>query len=133
MNEMACRCNFGNNSKTILYCSIKLQSWTKYLQQSREIPKNCTGQGKFDINFCMLLDCYCQSSISGRETGHCAMSPPKFEIFLKFPYFLRSLVLSRSATREATCILSLLYQIPHFVLLVVNRISTKTFQSSKIF
>ena len=58
-----------------------------------------TGQGKESLisTFACFFDCFCQSS------------PPKFEIFLIFPYFLRSLVLSRSATREATCIPSLLY------------------------
>ena len=40
------------------------------------------------------------------------MSPPKFEIF---KYFLRSYVLSRSETRKATSIPSLLYQISSFV------------------
>ena len=37
------------------------------------------------------------------------MSPPKFHNFLIFPYFLRSEVLSRFATRQATPILFLLY------------------------
>ena len=36
------------------------------------------------------------------------LSPPKFEIFLIFPLFLRSNVLSRLATLEATHITSLL-------------------------
>ena len=50
-----------------------------------------------------------QSLNSGRETGHWAMSPPKFEIFLIPLYFLRSKILSGSATREAIRISSLLY------------------------
>ena len=29
----------------------------------------------------MFFDCYCESLISGRETGQWAMSPPKFKIF----------------------------------------------------
>ena len=66
------------------------------------------------------------------ETRHWAMAPPKFEIFLVFPYFPRSQLLSRSATREATRMPSLLYQMSRFVLLVVNRICTKTLYSSKI-
>ena len=37
------------------------------------------------------------------------LSPPNFEIFLIFPNFLRSLVLSSFATRDATHMQSLLY------------------------
>ena len=36
--------------------------------------------------FAVFFDCYCQSLISSRGTGHWAMSPPRFEIFLIFPY-----------------------------------------------
>ena len=45
----------------------------------------------FDIYFCVLFDCYCQSLISGWEAEHnvSTMSQPKFEIFLIFPNFLR--------------------------------------------
>ena len=49
------------------------------------------------------------SLFSGRESGHWAMSPPKFGIFLRLHYFLRPEVLSRSANREAMRIQSLLY------------------------
>ena len=41
-------------------------------------------------------------------------------------------MLSHSATRFSTRIPSLLYLIPSFVLLVVNRISTRTLQSPRI-
>ena len=99
------------NQKTLLKTlETILQSWAKYLEQNREIQSSWTGKEKFDIYFCVFFHCYCQ------------MSPPKFEIFLIFPYFLRSYVLSRSATREATHIPSLLYWISRFVLLLVNRI-----------
>ena len=64
----------------------KVQSWTKYLEQNREIQYNWTGQEKIDISICGFFDCYCQSLISRRGTGHWAMSPPRFEIFLIFPY-----------------------------------------------
>ena len=37
------------------------------------------------------------------------MLPPKFEVFLIFPNFLRSQVLSRLASREVARIPSLLY------------------------
>ena len=53
--------------------------------------------------------CFYESLISGRETGHQAISPPKFQIFLLFHYFLKSQVLSRSATRGAARLPSLLY------------------------
>ena len=43
------------------------------------------GLENFDIYFCLLFHCYCQSFISGRETGHHPMPPTKFDIFLIFP------------------------------------------------
>ena len=48
------------------------------------------------------------------------MCPPKFEVFLIFPSFVRSSILSRSATREATRIPNLLYWISSFLLLMVK-------------
>ena len=77
--------NFQQQSKL-----TELQSCTKYLEQYREIQYNWTGQETFNLYFCMFLDCHCQSLISGRETGHKAMFPLKFKIYLIFPYFLRS-------------------------------------------
>ena len=62
--------------------------WNR-LGKSSKAGQDWTGQEGFDIYFCVFFDCCCQSSISGRETGHWAMSSPKFEIFLMFPYFLR--------------------------------------------
>ena len=67
----------------------KLQSWAKYLEQNRE-PSKTVQEKKVDIYFCVFFDRYCLSLISGRGTGHWAMFPPKFEIILIFPYFLRS-------------------------------------------
>ena len=89
--------------------AIHPKTQTKYLEQNREIQQQWTGHEKFDIYFLMFFHSLCQSFISGRGTGYWAMSPPKLEIFLIFPYFLRSLVLSRSATREETLVPSLLY------------------------
>ena len=63
--------------------------WNR-LEKSSGAGQDWTGQGGFDIYFCVFFDCCCQSLISGGETGHWAMSPPKFEIFLIFPYFLNS-------------------------------------------
>ena len=74
--------------------TIHLQSWAIYLEQNRESSK--TGQEKksFISTFACSFGCYCQSLISGKETGHWVMFPPKFEIFLIFPYFVRSLVVT---------------------------------------
>ena len=47
--------------------------------EKEKLGKNWTGQEKFDIYFCVFFDCYCQG----------LMSPPKYEIFLIFPDFLR--------------------------------------------
>ena len=46
------------------------QSYAKYLEQIREIQWNWTRQETFDIHFCVFFDCYCQSLIYARETGH---------------------------------------------------------------
>ena len=89
-------------------CSLR-QSRTKYLEQNAEILWSWTGKEKFGIYFCVVFNCYCQSLISRRETRYLATCLCKFEIFLIFPNFLRSSVLNRSATCEATCIPSLLY------------------------
>ena len=70
--------------------------WNKSkIEKSRK-----TGQGNKSLmsTFACFFHCYCQSLISGRDTGRWAMPPPKFEIFL-----------SRLATREATHIPSLQY------------------------
>ena len=72
----------------VWYWSMSLQYWTKYLEQNREIQQNWIGQEKFDIYFCVFFCWYWQSLISGRETWHWAMSPPKFEFLLIFPDFL---------------------------------------------
>ena len=78
------------------------------------------------VDYCFLMSLI---SAGGLATGF----PPKFEIFLIFLYFLRSYVLSRFATRKIKRITSLLYQISRFVLLVVNRIFTKTFKVPKYY
>ena len=41
-------------------------------------------------NFAYFFYGYCQRLTSGRKTGRCAVSPPTFDIFLKFSNFLRS-------------------------------------------
>ena len=54
----------------------------KYLEQSNEIQSNWVGLENFDIYFWVLFESYCQSFIS----------PPKCDIFVMFPNFLRSSV-----------------------------------------
>ena len=49
--------------------SSLLQSSAGYLEQNGEIQWNWTGQGKFDIYFCVFFDCYSRSLVSERETG----------------------------------------------------------------
>ena len=88
------------------------QSWTKYLIKAEKSSKIRHQRKNSDICFCMFFDCYWQSLISGRETGHWAISPPKFAIC------------------EATPIRSLLYHISSFVLLVANQNCTKKLWSS---
>ena len=47
-----------------------LQSWAKYLEQSKEIKQNWAGAENFDNCFFVNFDrCY-KGFISGRKTGH---------------------------------------------------------------
>ena len=43
-----------------------LQSWTKHLEQSREIKQNWTGTGNLDNCPCLIFDHYYKHLISGR-------------------------------------------------------------------
>ena len=55
--------------------------------------------------FCAIFECYYQSFVSGKKTGHFLLSPPKFGIALIITNFLTSKVLwvqSCSVTFEAT-------------------------------
>ena len=74
------------------------------MEKSKEIEKNWTRAEKCEIRFGLFLDLYYKNSISGAETWHWFLSPPSFEIFLMFTNFLRSYILHRLATREATLI-----------------------------
>ena len=58
--------------------------WNKIEKSSK------TGQDKRSLlfTFACFFHCYCQSLISGRETGRWAMFPHKFEILLIFPNLL---------------------------------------------
>ena len=81
---------------------LGVQSRKKIMRQSKEIKLNLKGPRNLESSFCEIFGCYGQSLIFGRETGHWAQYPTNFEIFLMFLSFLRSLVLSRSATHEVT-------------------------------
>ena len=76
----------------------RLQSQTKYLEQSKQIDKNWTDPGYFDICRFKLFHCYFLSFICGRENRR------RFQANLIFHNFLRLLRSFRSETRETTCI-----------------------------
>ena len=59
-----------HNGKGKHWSILDLQSWAKYLEQSKNIERNWTRLGNFNICFCLLFEQYCQSFISGRETRH---------------------------------------------------------------
>ena len=83
------------------------QSSAGCIELDRGVRWGWTGQGGFDIYFCVLVECYCWGLISGGETGRWAMSPPKSEIFLIFILFPK--ILSLKLFGEKTRIPSLLY------------------------
>ena len=67
----------GNWAKLRPKLCLLRQSWTKYLEQNREIELNWTGktgQGKKSLISTYLIrlvfDCYYQGLISRRDTGH---------------------------------------------------------------
>ena len=76
--------------------SYYLQCRTRYLGQCEEIERNCTRLQNFDICFCVLFNCCCccWNITSGREIEHRALPKPKLDIFLIFPNFYWSKVLS---------------------------------------
>ena len=75
-----------------LLANLILQPWTRYLEQNGVIQYIWTRKERFGICSCMFFNCYLQSPSSWKETRHQAMHPPKFEIFLILPNFLRSSV-----------------------------------------
>ena len=68
-------CDVCGSSWSILW--LNSNRWIHFLQ-------------KFYIYLCLFFDCYCRSLISRRDTWRGPMPPPRFEIFLISPYFLRS-------------------------------------------
>ena len=71
-----------------------LQS-AKYILKSKNVKQNYTRSENFDFS-------YCQTFIFRMETGHKALTVPKFQISLIFPNLLRSQVVNREATYDAT-------------------------------
>ena len=82
---------------TMAFCNIKtcdffndshlayLQCSTKYLYRSKEIKRNLTGSGNFDIFFYKIFEEYAHSFFSVRE-----MSSHSFVIFQIFPHWSSS-------------------------------------------
>ena len=55
-------------------------------KKNKKIQLDWTDYEKFDIYFCVFLDCYCQIYfLEGRLDNQ--MPTTKFEVFLIFPYF----------------------------------------------
>ena len=48
----------------------KLQSWTKYMEQNKEIKQNGTDAENFVNYFCVLFGCYYKTFVYGGKTGH---------------------------------------------------------------
>ena len=67
-------CNWANLDQKFKIVSLNekwyLQSWTKHLQQNREILENRTGQERLYIYFFVFFNCHWPSLIFGQETGH---------------------------------------------------------------
>ena len=62
----------------------------KYLVNNKKIWKNWAISKNFDICFCVILDFYCRKFVFGGTTGHEALPPPNFEVFLILSNFLKS-------------------------------------------
>ena len=73
-----------------------LQSWPKYFKQTVVFLWNSTLREKFNFYFSRIFCYYWQNFNFGSKAEHQAIILWGFEIFLTFPNFLRSLVLSRS-------------------------------------
>ena len=50
--------------------NVEQQSWTKYLEKTKEIQQNWTGTENFDNYFCKTFDCSYKFFISRRKTGN---------------------------------------------------------------
>ena len=80
-----------------------LQSWTKGCRQIDEIKQNRFFYGMFHSwFFAIFLPKKSQNLAFGRTAGYSSSNPSISGTFWRIPNFLRSLGLSRSATREAT-------------------------------
>ena len=61
---------------------------------------------KFTANFFSYKKCLVETLIKMGGWGKLSVIPSISEVLLKFPYFVRSLVISLLETRESTCRLS---------------------------
>ena len=61
------------------------QSQKKLIGQIKKIKQKQVISKNFDICVSVIFSCYDQSVISRRKTGHLALPPTYFEIFLIFP------------------------------------------------
>ena len=112
------------------YC-LQIQFWLKYMSQTLVLVWNSLLQKKFNFKFPTAFRLHWQNFHFERKTDQ-AIIPWRFAIPLIFNNFLRSWVLSRSATREATRIYHVYYQYSRFVSLVVKEKFGKTSKSLKI-
>ena len=88
------------------FVHLFLQAWTKYLRQTL-VPCEIAHYGKIWTSiFQQFFASINKSFILGgeEENDHLVKILWRFEIWLSFPNFLRSKVLSRSATSEASLI-----------------------------
>ena len=93
---------------------MKTEYTPRYLEQSKKIRQNFdTGTRKGQEREPLItasawsFTALEKSYTYGAKTGHWALSPPYFHLFLAFPNFLKSKVLSCLTTREATHMISL--------------------------
>ena len=85
------RTDFGKfYAAILLWFQWKIQSKKKLMGQRQEFQQKRKGVKNFDTCFSVIFSCYNQIVISGYEIGHLPLPPICFEIFLKFPSFLRS-------------------------------------------
>ena len=55
-------------SKSEVFSGLR-QTWAGYFEWDGEVQSSWTWRGMFDIYFCVFLDCYRQSLISGEKNG----------------------------------------------------------------
>ena len=112
------------------YC-FQTQSWPKFMRQTLVLVWNSSQQKKFTFKFWTDFRFYWQNFHFERKTDY-AIFLWRFAMSSIFNNFLRSQILSRSATREATLIYRIYYQYSRFVSFVVKEkfwLNIKNFQN----